>query len=205
MLLIIPTIIIITYILVQFIRNKIYQPKYEGDVQRPGTLERFITKFMVFLTVFAVFFTFLGIFTKESEMTIVFSCIAIFFFLITILLRYGQDMSYVETEHYFIIRVRKKEYKVYYHHIIDWAPAYNEIAVFDETKANEDYIKVNIKMFKPEILLRKIADMAMDGKFNHLDSANSVDQAREIERLNYLIVNNYGYLVEDYIATIKKD
>ena len=182
-----------------------YRPKYEGNVQKPGTLEGFITKLFVFLTVFAVFFTFVGVFAKESEMALVFCCIAIFFFLITLLLKYGQDMSYVETEQYFIIRIRKKEYKVYYHDIIDWAPAFNEIAVFDETKANEGYIKVNIKLFKPEILLRKIADMAMEGKFNHLDSTHLVDQAREIETLNYLIDNNYGYLIEDYMAAIKKD
>src|SRR5699024_7760001 len=93
MFLIIPSIIIITYIFVQYIRNKMYRPKYEGNVQKPGTLEGFITKLFVFLTVFAVFFTFVGVFAKESEMALVFCCIAIFFFLITLLLKYGQDMS----------------------------------------------------------------------------------------------------------------
>lgn len=189
---------IISFI-VNYIRRKIYQPKYEDKVQNPGKLERLIVIVLIFIDVFLIVFSVIGILVKEMEMAVVFGCLALFILVTIFILKRAHDTSYQENDEYFILKIRNKEYRVIYENIIDWQPSYNEIAILDKTFSTEEYIKVNIKIFKPEILLRKIADMAFGGKFHTLDQA---DPHRKIETVNYLVDYNYGYLVEDYIQEI---
>ena len=202
-LLIIPLLVIIIYLIVNYIRNKIYKPKYEDKVQKPGKLEGCIVKIFIFLTIFFIIFAVLGLFLKELEMAIVFGCLALLFLFIIIILKRAHDTSYQENSEYFVLKIRNREYQVFYDNIVDWQPSYNEIALLDKTKPDEGYIKVNIKIFKPEILLRKIADMAFDGKFYSQDQEYSEDPNREVEIVNYLANYNYSYLVEDYIRKIE--
>lgn len=190
-------IVTITSLVVNYIRNKIYKPKYENKVQKPGKLEVFIVKFLLFLDVFLFLFAILGIVMKEAEMAVVFGCLALFILVVTLFLKSALNTSYQENNEYFILKIRNKKYQVFYENIVDWKPSYNEIAILDQTNTVEEYIRVNIKIFKPEILLRKIADMAFEGKFNNLEN-----QHREVETVNYLIKYNYSYLVEDYIEKL---
>ena len=201
--LIMPAFVFITYLIVSYIRNKIYKPNYENNVQKPGKLERFIVKFLMFLEGFVIIFAVLGILMGEMEMALVFGGLALIFLIIIIFLKRAHDTSYQENDEYFILQTGKKEDRVFYKNIIDWQPSFNEIAILDQTKPDKEYIRVNIKIFKPEILLRKIAEMAFDGKFNNLDPASIEDQNREIETVHYLVNNQYGYLVEDYIKEIE--
>lgn len=200
---IIPLLVVIISLIVRYIRDKIYQPKYEDKVQKPGQLEGCIVKVLSLITIFTLFFALLGFFMKEIEMAIVFGCLSLLFLFIIIILKRAHDTSYQENDEYFILTVRNKEYQVFYENIIDWQPAYNEIALLDKTNPDEAYIKVNLKIFKPEILLRKIADMAFAGKFHSLEQKYLDDPNREVETVNYLVNNNYGYLVEDYVQEIK--
>lgn len=201
--LIIPVLVIIASAIGRYIRNKFYTPKYENKVQRPGKLERYIANFLVFLIVFLLFFTVLGIFMKETEMALVFGGLALFLLAVVIILKRAHNTSYQENDEFFIIKIRNKEYKVFYENIVDWQPSFNEISILDKTKSDKKYIRVNIKLFKPEILLRKIADMAFEGKFNNLNETYTEDPNREVETVNYLVNHQYGYLVEDYVKEIE--
>src|SRR5699024_12275748 len=95
--------------------------------------------------------------------------------------------SYEENFEYFILICRNKENQVFYENIIDWQPSFNEIKILDKTKSDKKYIRVNIKFFKPEIMLRKMADMAFDGKLNTINT-------EETNRKN----NTIYYLVDTY-------
>lgn len=200
---IIPLLVVLTYFIVQKIRNKFYKPTYEEDVQRPGKLERFIEKLFVFLTAIVAFFAVMGFIAQEMEMALVFGGLALSFLMIVIVLKRAYDISYYENEEYFILTVRNKEYQVYYENIIDWQPSFNEIAILDQIHSDKEYIRVNIKMFKPEILLRKIADLAFEGRFNNINEIYPEDPYREMETINYLVSYRYGYLVEDYLKKLE--
>lgn len=197
--LIIPVLVIIISLIIRFIRNKIYKPKYENNVQKPGKLQGFIVNFFVVLNSFLIFFAIVGIFMKETEMALAFAGLALFFLVVILFLKRAYNISYQENAEYFILKSRNKEYQVYYENIIDWQPSFNEIAILDKTTSEKKYIRVNIRLFKPEILLRRIVEMAFDGKFSNLDQAYTEDPNREVETVNYLINNQYGYLVEDYV------
>lgn len=202
-LLFIPILVIIIHLIVQYIRNKNYKPKYENNVQKPGKLERVIVTFLMFLNAFVILFAVLGMVMKETEMAIVFGCLALIFLGAILLLKRAHNTSYQENTEYFILKTGKKEYQVFYENIIDWQPSYNGIALLNKTKSDREYIKVNIKMFKPVILLRKIADMAFDGKFKDLDLIYMEIQNRKAETISYLVDHQYGYLVEDYVKQIE--
>lgn len=195
-------VFIISFI-ANYIRNRIYKPKYENNVQKPGKFERFIASFLLFLVVFLMLFVILGIFMGELEMTLVFASLALFLFIAALFIKRAHNTSYQENAEYFILKIREKEYQVFYENIIDWQPSYNEIAVLDETRSDQEYIKVNIRIFKPEVLLRKIADMAFDGRFHNLDQTYIEDPYREVETIYYLVDNQYGYLVGDYVKEIE--
>ncbi len=196
---ILPLFLLTTYWLALKIREKLAKPKYEDKIQTPGGFDTFLLKILTFLTVFSGFFTLLGIAIRETEMAIAFLILTVIFTGIVLLLRRQYDMSYQENNDYFILNAQKKEYQVYYDDIVDWQPHLNEIRVLDESRGDEEYIRVNISIFKPEILLRKIAEMTFEGKFHTLDDYYFDDPTREYEVTNYLIKNNYGYLIEDYI------
>lgn len=139
---------------------------------------------------------------QEMEMVLVMGAITLIYFALVFVLKRAHDTSYQENEEYFILTVQKKEYKVFYEDITDWQPFYNEIGVFDKTQPEKDYIRVNIKIFKPEILLRKIADMAVEGKFDGTSEIFLENQDRTEETINYIVNNRYGYLVDDYVKQI---
>lgn len=195
------TVIIISFI-VNYVRTKIYKPTYESNVQKPGKMEGCIVKVLLFLDVFFLFFACLGVFMKEFEMAMVFGGLAVFMGAMTFIIIRAHNTSYEENDTYFILTIRNQEYKVYYENIVDWKPSYNEIALLDKTRSDREYIKVNIKIFKPEILLRKIADMAFAGKFC-VQGGHSQDPYRKVETVNYIANHGYTYLVEDYLQEIK--
>ena len=76
---------------------------------------------------------------------------------------------------------------------MDWQPGYNEILISDQTK-EEEYIKVNISIFKPIILLKKIADMTFEGKFIEDDI---IDATKEDELVQFYKSYNYSSLIEN--------
>lgn len=194
----IPLFIFIIYWLSSAVRNKLAKPKYKEDVQTPGLFDNFLLKLLTVLTVFSALLTVFGFFIQETEMTIVFLVMTVIFTVIVLFLKRQYDISYQENSEYFILKAQQKEYKVFYENIVDWQPSFNEIRILDKTKADNKYIRVNIAMLKPEILLRKIAEMTFAGKFYRLDNEYFEDPTREYQITNFLIKNNYGYLIEDY-------
>lgn len=201
--LIIPIIVIITIIGVRYVRNKIYRPTYENGVQKPGKLEGCILKLLIFMDAILVMMFVLGILVKEPDMTIVSGGLALFILIIIIVLKYANNTSYQENNEYLILKSKNKEYKIFYENIIDWRPSFNEIALLDKSRPNEKYVNINIKIYKPEILLRKISDMAFDGKFYSLDENYLEDPNREAEIVYYLVNNHYGYLIKDYVEKVE--
>lgn len=181
----------------RYIRKKMAKPDRQEDVQTPGKFDHFILKFFVVLTALSALLIILGLVIGETGMAITFLVITLAFSGVIMILRREYDMSYQENSEYFILKAKGKEYKVSYENIVDWQPSFNEIKILDETRADEEYISVNIKILEPEILLQKIVEMTFAGKFQHFDSG--VDPMRENEIINYLAENNYRYLVEDYV------
>ncbi|MBP1968522.1 type IV secretory pathway VirB6-like protein [Virgibacillus natechei] len=180
--------------------SKFFKPKYENKVQRPGKFQKFTMYILMVIGVFSLFGSVLGFLTKVTEMALAFGVIAVVTLAAVILLKRAYNTSYEENFEYFILISRNKENQVFYENIIDWQPSFNEIKILDKTKSDKKYIRVNIKFFKPEILLRKMADMAFDGKFNTI---NPEDPTRKIDTVYYLVDNRYGYLVEDYVDKIE--
>lgn len=197
--LVIPLIVIITSLIARYIRKRNYRPKYEDGVQKPGKLEGFILNILISIDALLAVMLILGIIMKESEMAIVSGGLAFFILAIIMFLKQAYRASYQENTECFILKSRNKEYQVYYENIIDWQPAFNEIAILDKTRSDEKYIKINIKIFKPEIMLRKIADMTFAGKLYSLDHNYFEDPSRKTEIVSYLVKNDYGYLIKDYI------
>ena len=195
----IPILILIIYWITSAIRNRLAKPKYKKEVQTPGLFDNFLLKLLTFLAIFSALLMILGFVIQETEMTIAFLVLTIIFTGIVMVLKRQYDISYQENSEYFILKAQQKEYKVFYENIVDWQPAFNEIRVLDETNLDNEYIRVNIAMLKPEILLRKIAEMTFEGKFYSFDDEYFEDPTREYQITNYLIQNNYGYLIEDYV------
>ncbi|UJF15910.1 hypothetical protein LZ578_01825 [Jeotgalibaca sp. MA1X17-3] len=181
-----------------FIRNKFYKPKYEGKVQKPGKLEGCILKLLILVELILVGLVAVGVFAREPDIITISGVLALFILVIMMILKYATDTSYQENNEYFILKIRKKEYQVFYENIIDWRPAFKEIALLDPSRLDGKYINVNIKLFKPEILLRKLSDMTFDGKFYNPDEMYKEDPYRKNQIVNYLVNNYYGYLIEDY-------
>lgn len=200
---ILPIIVLVTMAAIRHLRNKIYQPKFEDEVQRPGILQKFVLNLIKILDILAILFVLLGLYLGEIEMTIAFAVLAFIFSGAIMILNHAYDTSYLETDEYFIIKLRNQEHKVNYDDIIDWQPSFNEIKILDQTKADRKYIPVNIALFKPEILLRQLADKAFAGEFHQQEKIYSEDPDRKVETINYLRNNQYGYLVKDYIEEIE--
>lgn len=195
----IPILILIIYWMTSAIRNRLAKPKYKEDVQTPGLFDNFLLKLLTFLAIFSALLTVLGFFIQETEMTIAFLVLTVIFTLIVMFLKRQYDISYQENPEYFILKAQQKEYKVFYENIVDWQPSFNEIRILDETNSDNKYIRVNIAMLKPEILLRNIAEMTFEGKFYSFEDEYFEDPTREYQITNFLIENNYGYLIEDYV------
>jgi len=199
----IPIIILSTMAITRSIRKKLAKPEETKGVQKPGKFDSFLLKFFRVLAVFCGILTVLGIVIQEVEMAIVFGIMTLIFAVVVVFLKRAYDMTYQENTDYFILKTKGQEYKVFYENIIDWQPDLNQIFILDESRLDNEYINVNISMLKPEILLQRIAEMTFAGKFRRLDTNHLDDPMRKNEIVNYLIENNYGYLVEDYLEETK--
>ena len=197
---VIPIIVLAVFISVQLLRQKIYKPEYEGAVQKPGKWERTILIIIVLVNIIAILGTIMGMLFRETEMMTVFGVMTLFFSLIILVLKKAYNTSYQENKEYFVLHTHNKEYKVFYENITDWKPSYNEISVLDSSRLDEEYIRVNIKIFKPEILVRKMADMAIEDKFPTEDGNGPHKKA---ETIHYITNYGYGYLVEDYLEMLE--
>lgn len=193
---------VILSLLAKYIRNKIYKPKYENGVQKPGKLEGFILKLLIVIAALLALMAVLGVSMKETEMAIASGALASFILAIVVLLKQSLKVSYQENENYFILRSKNKEIKVFYENIVDWQPALNEIAILDKSRSDKKYVKINIKLFKPEILLRKIADKTFNGELYSLNKDYLEGASKETEIVRYLVNNHYGYLIKDYIKEV---
>lgn len=182
-----------------YVRKRFAKPKSEDDVQRPGKFNIFILRFIIVLAFLCAIPAVLGLITGELEMGIVFGIMAVVFGLAAVIVKREYDISYQENDEYFILKAKNREYKVFYENIVDWQPGYNEIKVLDESRSDVEYVRVNIAIIKPEILLRTIVEMTFEGRFSRMDDTVLEDSNREREIVNYLVNNGYGYLAEDYI------
>ena len=144
----------------------------------------------------------LGIMAKETDMILVSGGLAIFTLAIIFFLKRAYDITYQENDEYFIVTSGKRKHHVRYDEIVNWKSTYNEMSVLDINQADEKFVRVNMKLFNPEILLREIADMTFSGKFKREKQSFVDDPYRELEIVNYLINMKYGYLIEDYIKKV---
>ena len=197
---VIPIIVLAVFISVQLLRQKMYKPEYEGAVQNPGKWERVILFVIICVNIISILGTIMGILIQETEMMLVFGVMTLFFSLIILVLKRAYNTSYQENKEYFVLHTHKKKYKVFYENITDWRPSYNEISVLDSSRADGKYIRVNLKIFKPEILLRKMADMAFEEKFPTEDGE---DPYKKAETIYYIANYGYKYLVEDYLEVLE--
>lgn len=200
----IPLVVLSLFFMIQKIRQSIYAPDYEKGFQKPGKLERVILSIVTGLTGLLFLLSVAGMFMQEQEMALVCGVIGLLFLGIGFLLKRGQAVSYKETSDYFTLRSGQKEETVYYENIVDWQAAFNEIKILDRTKEDGSYTRVNFKLFKPETLLRKIAELAFEGRFRGSDQATPEDPERKAETIHYITNNQYGYLVEDYMEQISQ-
>lgn len=180
------------------VRKRMVKPDIVEGKQKPGGFDRFLVKILIGLTVFVALFALMGIISGETEMAIVFSVMTLIFFGIVLILKREFNMTYEENDEYFIYYYKNTEYKVYYENIVNWEPGHNEIRIMDETKPEQKWIRVNVAMIKPNILLRKIADMTFAGKYEVAGDINHPDPKREYEIINFLKQYHYDHLVEDY-------
>src|SRR5699024_11740820 len=103
---IITTVIItIIRIVIQSVRSKVYKPAIENNVQKPGTLERVIANVLLFISIFSLFFAIIGFIMAEMEMGAVFTVMSVIFISVTILIKRAHNMSYQESDTYFILQI----------------------------------------------------------------------------------------------------
>ena len=183
-------------------KKRIHNPKKENGIQKPGKLTGFITKMAIFIDALFFIMFILGILAKETDMILVSGGLAIFTLAIIFFLKRAYDITYQENDEYFIVTSGKRKHQVRYDEIVNWKSTYNEMSVLDINQADEKFVRVNMKLFNPEKLLRKIADMTFSGKFKREKQSFVDDPYRELEIVNYLINMKYGYLIEDYIKKV---
>lgn len=199
-----PLIIMSVLVGVGFLRVKLSKPKIEGQEQKPGKLQRIALGVLIVIAVVFALMAILGFVMNEMEMALVSFVLALVMIGISIYLQSALRTSYQENENAFILKVKNKEELILYENISDWKTSTNEIVIFDESKADGKPTKVNIVFFKPEILLRTLADQTFEGKFSTTSKNAFKDPKREKEIVNFLKGNDYGYLIEDYIAEMKR-
>ena len=180
--------------------NKNVEYKYNNKIQKPGKFYKFLLSFFIVIDVFLLLLAALGIFMNDKIIALAFGGLGLFLLAIVLFLKRTYNTSYQENADCFILKTKNKEYHVFYENIIDWQPSLNELTVLDNTRSDNKYVRVNMKFFKPEILLRKIVEMTFNGKFS---TSNPEDPNREVETVNYLVNNRYGYLIEDYLEKLK--
>ena len=188
--------IVVIVIAVQRKRSK---GKFTQNVQKPGQLKIFFTRVMVFLTIFTGIFAVIGVMTGETEMAIVFTVIFVIFLVLTYFMRRKFDMSYQETDEYFILREKKDEYKVFYEDITYWERGTaHEIFIFEGTKSAGGPLTIKLNYFNPEILLATLADMTFKDQFPRRDyDVYPGDPMKKKEMVQFLHRTDYKYLVKD--------
>src|SRR5699024_28516 len=199
-----PVLILIVYWVTTTIRHKLAKPKETKNVQTPGKFDNFLLKLLIVIAVFSAIFMIIGLAIREIEMAIAFLVLTLVFIGIVWFLKSKYNISYQEDSESFLLKTKKKEVQVFYKDIVDWQPGFNEIKILDKSMSDKDYIRVNIAMLKPEILLREIAEMTFEGKFYSADDDYFDDPTKKYEIVNFLTNNNYEYLVEDYVDQIEK-
>lgn len=200
-----PVIIIIVVLVIGYIRAKLSKPKVVGSEQKPGTLQRIALGVLIAITIVFALMAILGIIMNEFEMAVVSLVLTIIMIAVSVYTKHALKTSYQENKEYLILQTGNKEQKVFYKDITDWKTSLNEIILFDRSKLNEKPVKINIVFFKPEILLRTIANMTFEGRFQNVNANSIINRNREKEIVNFLASNNYRYLVEDYIEQTKRD
>ena len=199
-----PLIIVIIFVIAGYLRARFSKPKVDGHEQKPGKLQRIALAVLITIAVIFMLMAILGLIMGEMEMTLVSFVLALLMIGVSIYLKSALKTSYQENTDSFTLKVKNSEVQVFYENISDWKTSVNEIIIFDESKMDGNPIKVNIVFFKPEILLRTIADQTFEGKFYNIDKNPLKDPKREKEIVNFLKGNEYGYLIEDYIEEMKR-
>lgn len=184
--------------LARFLRGKLAKPEEKQGVQKRGKFDRFLFIFLTMIAIFSALLMVVGFVGQEIEMGIAFAILTLIMVGALILIRNAHKMTYEENDERFILNMNKKRYEVYYENIIDWLPGFNEIRILDETREDKKYIRVNIAILKPEILLRKILEQTEEGKFANGTAVDPNDFSRKHEIIHFLEDNNYRYLVEEY-------
>ena len=108
----IPILVIAVMFTAKYIRNKLARPDYTGNIQRPGTFDRFISKLITGIAILFALLSILGLVTGESEMAFITGIVAAFFLIPIFILRNAYDMTYQENEEYFVLRKKKNEVKI---------------------------------------------------------------------------------------------
>lgn len=186
-------------------KKRIHNPKTKNGIQKPGKLTGFITKIIIFIDVIFFIMFILGIMSKETDITLVSGGVALFILALIFFLKRAYDITYQENNEYFIVSSGKTSHQIRFADIINWKSTYNEISVLDKNQTDGKFVRINMVLFKPEILLRKIADMTFDGKFKREKETFVEDPNRELEIVNYLTNMKYGYLIKDYIEKVDTD
>ena len=131
---------------------RMHNPKIKDKVQKHGKLTSFITNLIIIIDVLMVLLLIIGLMGKELDLILISAGLVVLFTGIIIFLKHAYDTSYKETEEYLILKNGKKEQKVFYEDIVDWKPDFNEIRILDGSKKDGKFTRVNVKLFKPEIL-----------------------------------------------------
>src|SRR5699024_2448141 len=164
-----PLLILIIYWVTNIIRNKLAKPNHTKNVHTPERLDHFLLLLLTFIAILSAIFMIIGLFIRETEMTIAFLVLTLVFLGIVWFLKSKYDISYQEDSESFLLKTKKIEVQVFYKDIIDWQPGFNEIKIIDETKPNNEYIRVNISMIIYKIVILKIVEMSIEGKFYRAD------------------------------------
>lgn len=198
----VPQLIILALIIIVsvaiWVQRKASQGKFKQNVQKPRQLKSFFTRVMMLLTILMGIFAALGAVMGELEMAIVFSVIFIMFTLFSYFMRRKFDMTYQETDDYFIFINKEDEYKVFYEDIVYWQWGINDLSVLDGTRADERNVHIRLDYFHPEILLRTLAEMTFDDKFPRRDEdVYTEDPMKKKEMIQFLHWTDYKYLIKD--------
>lgn len=186
-------------------RKNFKQPRYSTKKQTPAKFNPFITKVPAVLLIVVIFGTLMGIGMDDTEMTIAFGVLLIIFLIMFYFIQRKYDIAYQEKEEYFLLRLWKREYKVYYDDIIDWQPSIYGITVLDGSQLEKGYIDVKMAVLKPEILLRKVAEMTFEGKFPRRENQKPEDPLKKTDMVNFLTIAGYDYLIRDYLEIYREE
>lgn len=210
------TIVKIILLIVSFImmlitemKHKLAKPEYKTNIQRPGSFITFFHRLLLVQSVILAVLTIVMTLAGETEASLVFAVVTFFSTILTAGIKRKYDMTYQEKEDYFILTIKKQQVKVCYEDISHFQLGLQNIWLQDKTKPNQEFIGVNLALFKPEILIRTLTEMTINGQFPHVEGVypdNSVypdDPLRKKELTGFLIRHRYDYLIEDYIKQMK--